>query len=82
MNRLLTFGWLGTITGIIGGVLIALNSLIYSKFSFIFFLFSAGSWFIQGYKNRDYPLVLLNCVFMVIDILGIYRWFFLNTTPI
>ena len=82
MKRFLTFGWLGTATGIAGGVLIALNSPLYSKFGFIFFLLSASSWFIQGYKNRDYPLMLLNCVFVVIDILGIYSWFFLYTTPI
>ena len=74
--KLATFGWLGTFTGIIGGVFIAINSVHYSKFGFIFFLISALSWLVQGYKNNDYPLVLLNTIFVVIDLLGIYNWFF------
>ncbi len=76
MSKFLTFGWLGTITGIAGGILIAINSPEYSKFGFIFFLISAISWLIQGWKSQDLPLVLLNCVFIVIDIIGIYKWFF------
>lgn len=76
LTTLATFGWLGTFTGIIGGTLIALNLPDYSKFGFIFFLMSAVSWLVQGYKNKDYPLIILNCVFIVIDILGVYRWFF------
>ncbi len=76
MSKLLTFGWLGTVTGITGGILIAINMLEYSKFGFIFFLISATSWLIQGWKNQDFPLVLLNCVFIIIDIIGIYKWFF------
>ncbi len=75
MAKFLTFGWLGALTGIIGGVLVALNSIEYSRFGFIFFLVSALSWLIQGYKNKDYPLMLLNTVFIVIDVLGIYNWF-------
>jgi len=48
MNK--TWGWLGTITGILGGLLVALN-FNYSKFGYIFFMMSAISWIIQGYEN-------------------------------
>ena len=47
-----TWGWLGTLTGIIGGLLVALN-FEYSKFGYIFFMVSAISWVIQGAKNND-----------------------------
>jgi len=70
-----TWGWLGTITGIAGGLLVALN-FNYSKFGYIFFMISAISWIIQGAKNKDNSLVLLNAVFVCVNTLGIYRWFF------
>ena len=69
------WGWLGTITGIIGGVFVALN-FEFSKFGYIFFMVSAISWIIQGNKNQDNSLVLLNAVFVCVNTLGIYRWFF------
>ena len=69
------WGWLGTLTGIVGGVLVAMN-FEYSKFGYIFFMVSASSWIIQGAKNNDQSLVLLNGVFVLVNTLGIYRWFF------
>ena len=69
------WGWLGTITGIIGGLFVALN-FEYSKFGYLFFMVSASSWIIQGAKNNDRSLVLLNGVFVLVNTLGIYRWFF------
>ena len=70
-----TWGWSGTVTGIVGGLLVALN-FEYSKFGYIFFMVSAISWIIQGAKNNDNSLVLLNVVFVFVNTLGIYRWFF------
>ena len=70
-----TWGWLGTITGIAGGSLVALN-FSHSKYGYIFFMVSAISWVIQGTKNNDKSLVLLNTVFVCVNTLGIYHWFF------
>lgn len=70
-----TWGWLGTITGIAGGIFVALN-FEYSKFGYVFFMVSAVSWIIQGARNDDRSLVLLNTVFVLVNSLGIYRWFF------
>ncbi|KAA0443075.1 MAG: hypothetical protein FXV79_05215 [Candidatus Thioglobus sp.] len=69
------WGWLGAITGISGGLLVSLN-FSYSKFGYIFFMLSAISWVIQGAKNQDKSLVLLNAAFICVNSLGIYRWFF------
>ncbi len=68
------WGWFGTITGITGGLLVALN-FEYSKFGYLFFMASAISWIIQGAKNNDNPLILLNTVFVCVNTVGIYRWF-------
>jgi subtilisin family serine protease len=69
------WGWIGTITGITGAVLVALN-FEYSKFGYISFMISAITWTIQGAKNKDKSLVFLNSVFICVNGLGIYRWFF------
>ncbi len=69
------WGWIGTITGIAGGIMVALN-FEHSKFGYISFMISAISWIIQGAKNNDSALVLLNTVFICVNALGIYRWFF------
>ncbi|SFV77715.1 hypothetical protein MNB_SUP05-10-566 [hydrothermal vent metagenome] len=55
--------------------MVALN-FNYSKFGYIFFMVSAISWIIQGSKNNDNSLVLLNVVFVFVNTLGIYHWFF------
>ncbi len=67
------YGWIGTITGVTGGITIALN-ITYSKYAFLVFLISSGCWLIQGAINKDKALVVLNAVFMTIDLIGIYRW--------
>ncbi|SFV77716.1 hypothetical protein MNB_SUP05-4-876 [hydrothermal vent metagenome] len=36
---------------------------------------SAISWVIQGLKNQDNSLVLLNTVFVCVNMLGLYHWF-------
>jgi hypothetical protein len=67
------FGWIGTVTGVTGGITIALN-ISYSKYAFLVFLISSCCWLIQGIKNKDKALIILNTVFMAIDLIGIYRW--------
>ena len=68
------WGWLGTITGITGALLVALN--IDKVFvGYLFFMASAISWVIQGAKNNDKSLVLLNAVFVCVNALGLYNWF-------
>jgi hypothetical protein len=69
------FGWIGTATGILGGLLLASN-ISYSHYGFLIFLTSASAWIIQGYRNKDNALIILNTFFIAIDCLGIYRWFF------
>lgn len=67
------FGWMGSITGIIGAILVALN-FEFSKFGYIFFIISSITWAIQACKNKDKALLSLNVVFTIINTIGIYRW--------
>jgi nicotinamide riboside transporter PnuC len=69
------FGWIGSITGIIGAIFVALNFDL-SKFGYMFFLISSTTWAYQAHKNKDNALLVINIAFTIINIIGIYRWFF------
>ena len=65
--------WAGTVFGVTGASLIALNLPI-SGWGFLLFLVSSVSWTVAGVMMREHSLILLNAVFTVINVLGIYRW--------
>jgi hypothetical protein len=65
--------WVGTIFGIAGATLIALNLPI-SGWGFVLFLISSISWMDAGLIMRESSIVLLNLAFTAINSLGIYRW--------
>ena len=65
--------WTGTIFGVIGAALIAMNLPI-SGWGFVLFLVSSISWTVAGVRMRENSLVLLNVVFTAINLLGVYRW--------
>jgi hypothetical protein len=67
--------WIGTGSGALGALLIALN-IPESGWAFAFFLVSSIAWFIAGLQMRDRALWMLNLVFIGIDTLGIVRWLF------
>ena len=65
--------WLGTIAGVVGAMLIALN-IGQVGMGFILFTVSSTLWLIAGWMHREMSLVVLQGVFLVIDIVGIYNW--------
>jgi nicotinamide riboside transporter PnuC len=65
--------WSGTFIGIIAALLIASN-IEASKYGFSLFVVSGILWGIVAYSIKDYALLLLQVVFVVIDIYGMYRW--------
>jgi len=67
--------WTGTVSGIMGCLLIASN-LPESGWAFVLFLTSSITWGIAGLVMRDRALWSLNIVYVAIDSLGIYRWLF------
>jgi len=78
MKKYLTFNnlkWLASIVGFIGAMTIALNSE-YSKYAFMIFIISSTIWMYVGYRVKDWSLVFLNFGFFIVDLVGIYRWFF------
>lgn len=70
-----TLKWLASGIGFTGAMTIALNTE-YSKYAFMIFIISSIIWMYAGYRQKDWPLVFLNVGFFIVDIVGIYRWFF------
>ena len=65
--------WFGTATGLIGAVILALNLPI-SGWGWILFAASSATWTLAGVLMREASLVLLQGGFLVVDLVGIWRW--------
>lgn len=66
--------WSGTVLGLVGSLLLALNITI-SGYGFITFLASNVCWLFFGIRNRAWGLVTMQAGFAVTSLLGIYNWF-------
>lgn len=66
--------WIATILFLTAGTLLSLNIEI-SRFGF--FCFITGHTLLTYYfmKNKDYAMLTQNVFFLMIDAIGIYRWF-------
>ena len=58
--------WIATFFGITGGLLIASNADV-SRYAFMIFMVSSVLWGVAAYKIRDYALLVLQAVFLLID---------------
>lgn len=67
--------WIGTATGIIGALIVALN-IDAVGIGFIFFAVSSATWTYAGWMHREMSLFVLQVVFLCIDLLGIYNWLY------
>lgn len=66
--------WIATILFLTAGTLLSLNIEI-SRFGFFFF--AIGHVILTYYfaKLKDYAMITQNSFFLIIDGIGIYRWF-------
>ncbi len=65
--------WFGTVTGVVGASILALNIPI-SGWGWVLFALSALAWTIAGLAQRDTSLVVLQGAFLVVDLIGVWRW--------
>jgi len=68
--------WFGTFTGVAGALILALNIPV-SGWGWVLFAVSAAAWTAAGFAIRDYSLVVLQGAFLVVDLIGIWRWLIL-----
>lgn len=67
------FKWIGTITGVTGALILALNIPI-SGWGWVLFGISSAIWTMAALKTRDHSLAVLQAVFFVVDVIGGWRW--------
>lgn len=73
MTHLKKIEWLGSVTGLLGAGLLALNSSI-SGYGFIAFLISNCCWIAFGISIRSRPMIAMQAGFTATSLVGIYRW--------
>ena len=62
--------WLGTMASIIGAFLVASHIVF---IGYLAFIIGSASWLFVGFKRKDNSLIVLNGVFFLANILGIYN---------
>ena len=67
----------GAIFGIIGGVLVSWNTQ-YSKYGFIFATIASILLAVWCFTSKEWGYFVLNLVYLIIDVVGIYKWFFIQ----
>lgn len=65
--------WIGTIAGIIGSLLVALNSG-YQFIGYISFLIGAISWLIVSIQNKDKAGIVQWMFFSAVNLLGLINY--------
>jgi len=68
-----TFNWIASALLIIGGVLIS-SRLKYFEYSYFLFFTGHLIYVIDFIKEKQYSYLSANLFFLLIDLLGIYRW--------
>jgi len=64
--------WIGTLASIIGSFLVAGH---YFQIGYICFIVGSASWLFVGFTRKDHSLIVLNGVFFLANIVGIYNAF-------
>jgi uncharacterized membrane protein YdbT with pleckstrin-like domain len=64
--------WLGTMASIIGAFLVA-SQIVFV--GYLAFIIGSASWLFVGFKRKDNSLIVLNGVFFLANMLGIYNAF-------
>ena len=66
--------WVSVILLLIGATLLSLN-LPFSKWAFPILAVSRIWLSILMYKRKDWPLFIMNFFYVIVDVVGIIRWF-------
>jgi len=74
MNKL--FEMIGAICGVAGAVLVSLN-IPESKYGFVLFLISSILLGIVSWQRKMQYLLSMQIVFLGINVIGVFRWFFI-----
>ena len=66
--------YVGEVGGIVGALMVALNSDAISAYGYIFFTASSISWTIAATWMKEWSLMRMSFAFCIINFLGVYQW--------
>jgi hypothetical protein len=68
------FNWTGSIVSVIAAIILALNISI-SALAFPIYILGNILWILGSLKEKNIPIILQSSIFVLINILAIFRWF-------
>jgi hypothetical protein len=66
--------WSATAAAIVAAILVASNTEV-TKWGFVLFTVASVLWVGAGLADRIYSLATLNAVLLVVNLVGVWRWF-------
>lgn len=66
--------WLAVMILVLGGVLLASRAPVPMSFSYFLLLFGHLGMVHQMYLKKDAPLLAVNIIWVIVDVLGVIRW--------
>ena len=66
--------WSATAVAIVAAILVASNTEV-TKWGFVLFTVASVLWVGAGLADRIYSLATLNAVLLVVNLVGVWRWF-------
>ena len=66
--------WSATAAAIVAAILVASNTEV-TKWGFVLFTLASVLWVAAGLADRIYSLATLNAVLLVVNLVGVWRWF-------
>ena len=79
MMSLEPLNWVGSLTGMAGAVMVALNAgNCVTGYGFAVFSFSAMVWIVSGVIQGESALTVQYVVLLAINLFGVYRWLLLK----
>ena len=66
--------YVGEIGGIVGALMLALNSDAISAYGYLFFTASSVAWTVAATYMKEWSLMRMSFAFTAINIMGLYNW--------
>jgi hypothetical protein len=73
-HRIVKRKWWAVVLLIIGGIILAGKLPLPLSIPYVLFFFGHGGMLHSFYMKRDIPMVIVNSVWLMIDMIGAYRW--------
>jgi hypothetical protein len=74
-HKIHTRKWWAIVILVLGGIMLAGRLPVPYTLAYLFLLFGHLGMLHTFFDKRDIPMMVVNAVWVVIDVVGMYRWF-------